>query len=40
MGQMTIVGQQQTFDLGRELKELYIENLSFIGDTFDPNTAL
>ena len=40
MGQMTIVGQQQIFDLGRELKELYVENLSFIGDAFDPNTVL
>jgi hypothetical protein len=40
MGQMTVVGQQQTFDLGRELRRLYIENLNFIGDTFDPNTVL
>jgi hypothetical protein len=40
MGQMTIVGQQQTFDLGKELRSLYIDNLNFIGDTFDPNTVL
>ena len=40
MGQMTTVGQQQTYDLGRELKTLYIDKLNFIGETFDPNTVL
>ncbi|XP_028402517.1 lysophosphatidic acid phosphatase type 6-like [Dendronephthya gigantea] len=38
MGQMTITGQQQTFELGRKLKELYIDDLNFIGQTFDPNS--
>ena len=40
MGQMTIVGQQQTFDLGRDLKQLYIDELNFIGEAFDPNCTL
>lgn len=40
LGQMTTVGQQQTFELGKELKKLYIDNLNFLGDMFDPNIIL
>lgn len=37
-GQLTVVGQQQAFDLGKDLKQLYNNELKFIGGTFDPRT--
>lgn len=39
MGQLTVVGQQQTFELGKKLKKLYIDELKFIEGTFDPRTT-
>ena len=40
MGQLTVVGQQETYDLGKSLKNLYNDQLNFIGGTFDPKTTL
>lgn len=39
MGQLTVVGQQQTFNLGKNLRRLYNDELKFIDGTFDPKTT-
>lgn len=39
-GQLTSVGEQQMFDLGRVVRKKYLEELKFLSPEYDPNEIL
>ncbi len=37
LGQLTNIGEQQCFELGRRIRKKYVENLNFLSKEYDPN---
>ena len=40
MGQLTKVGQQQMYDTGKRLQEIYINQLKLVNKHFNPTEVL
>ena len=36
-GQLTVVGEEQMFNLGRRVKQKYVDELKFISDEYNPH---